>query len=197
MMFLVLVLLVTVYNALGAVYIDESPCIGEDSGILISSFRSPPGLLLQLQSIGIVAPSGGMTLNNNLPEKYSSFVQRQEINWSDGLLTVYVVASDPFNTSNRVSESFLMDSGAMSYHITRSMANQLSLPLIGVCNATSSTGTVSFGDIVPLRLEFPNTRLAVDVPACVLDATPMNILSKQLYADINVCQCATSVRRCP
>lgn len=124
---LVLVLLLTVCNALDAVYIDESPCIGEDSGILISSFRSPPGLLLQLQSIGVVAPSGGMTLNNNLPAKYLSFVQKQG---SDGLLAVHVVALNPFNTSNRVSESFLMNSRAMNYHNTRSMANQLSLPLI-------------------------------------------------------------------
>lgn len=196
MMLLVLILLVTVYNALGAVYIDESPCTGEDSGILISSYRSPPGLLLQLRSIG-VAPSGGMSLNRDLAEKYSFFIQRQEINWSDGLLAVYVVASDPFNTTNRVSESFLMDSGAMNYYITRKMANQLSLPIIGVCNATSGTGTVSFGDVVPLRLEFPNTRLAVDVPACVLDTVPLNILPKHVYKDLNVCQCAASVRTCP
>ena len=77
MMFLVLVLLVTVCNALDPVYIDESPCVGEDTGILISPIRAPPGLLL---------------FYPNLPAKYSSFVQR------------------------------------------------LSLPLIGVFNATSSEG---------------------------------------------------------
>lgn len=66
MMFIALALLVIIYTAFGAVYIDESPCIGEDTGILISSYRSPPGLLLHLGSTGIVASSDGRTLNSTI-----------------------------------------------------------------------------------------------------------------------------------
>ncbi len=81
--------------------------------------------------------------------------------------------------------------------MSRALADQLTLPLIGVCNVTSITGAVSFGDVVPLRIEFPNTLLRVDVPACVVDDIPLNLIPKQFYADMDVCQCANSVRRCP
>lgn len=78
MLFLVLtVLFISVFSS---TYIDDTPNTGEESGIVVSSFRSPPGLLLQLQTIGVVAPTGGMTFHSNVSSKFLPFLTMQENN---------------------------------------------------------------------------------------------------------------------